>query len=373
MANIIRVLVVDDSAFVRKVVTQMLTRSPFIEVVGAARDGAEALEMTARLQPDVVTLDLIMPGVNGVEYLRRQMPIRPVPVVICSIAHESGELAMDAFDAGAVEFVQKPTALATDRVYDIAEELIGKVKAAAQVRMTAVAPAESPVEHAVAVPEHAAASASASLALDDPASLASTAEPPLVRRTSRTDVLVIGVSTGGPQALRHMIPQFPADFPVPILMVLHMPIGYTAMFAERLNAISALEVVEARDGELLRPGVAFLAPAGRHLTMERQADGSVRTHLDLRPYETQHRPAVDVLFRSAAEVFGPRVLGVVMTGMGSDGLLGAGYIKARGGRILTESESSCIVYGMPRVVDEATLSDGTYALEDLARGIAETL
>lgn len=371
MAQIIRVLVVDDSAFIRKVVTQMLTRSPYIEVVGAARDGEEALEMTARLDPDVVTLDLIMPGMNGVEYLRRQMPIRPVPVVVCSIAHESGELAMDAFDAGAVEFVQKPTALATDRVYDIAEELIGKVKTAAQVRMATVAPAVA--APAPSMSDAATVSATTAVGLRAPTSPVQPAGTPASYRSTRTDVLLIGVSTGGPQALRHLIPQFPADFPVPILMVLHMPLGYTAMFAERLNAVSALEVVESRDGELLRPGVAFLAPAGRHLTMERQPDGTVRTHLDLRPYETQHRPAVDVLFRSAAEVFGPRVLAVVMTGMGSDGLLGAGYIKAQGGRVITESEASCIVYGMPRVVDEATLSDGTYPLDEMAGGIAEML
>lgn len=374
MTQIIRVLVVDDSAFVRKVVSQMLTRSPFIEVVGTARDGEEALEMTERLRPDVVTLDLIMPRVNGVEYLRRQMPIHPVPVVICSIAHDSGELAIDAFDAGAVEFVQKPTALATDRVYEIADELVAKVKAASQVRMATVAsaPAPAPAE-AVAQPEPAATVAAQVGAPTGAAAPAVIRPAGLAFRATRSDVLVIGVSTGGPQALRQLIPQFPPDFPVPILMVLHMPIGYTQMFAERLDAVTGLEVVEARDGELLRPGVAFLAPAGRHLTVERQPDGSVRTHLDLRPYETQHRPAVDVLFRSAAEVFGPRVVGVVLTGMGSDGLLGAGYIKAQGGRVLTEAEASCVVYGMPRVVDEAALSDGSYALDDMARGIAEML
>jgi two-component system chemotaxis response regulator CheB len=347
----IRVLVVDDSAFVRKVVTQILSRSPSVEVVGAARDGAEALELAARFQPDVITLDLMMPRMNGVEFLRRQMAVRPVAVVACSIANESGEMAIDAFDAGAVEFVQKPTALATDRLYDIGEELVTKVKAASMVRMASVT---STLGTAAPAPTF-------------------TLRPRAERRLSsaQADVVVLGVSTGGPQALRQLVPQLPADFPVPIVMVLHMPVGYTAMYAERLNAISPLEVAEAREGDLLRPGAAFLAPAGRHLTLERQPDASVRAHLDLRPFDSPHRPSVDVLFRSAAEVYGPRVLGIVMTGMGSDGLLGAGYIKARGGRVVTEAESSCVVYGMPRSVDEAALSDRSVPLAQMAACIAE--
>lgn len=350
MSQPIRVLVVDDSAFVRKVMTQILSRSPFVEVVGAARDGAEALELAARHQPDVITLDLMMPRMNGVEFLRRQMAVRPVAVVACSIANESGEMAIDAFDAGAVEFVQKPTALATDRLYDIGEELLTKVKAAALVRMTTIT-------SGLAAPITAASF---------------TLRPIDERRTAtQSDIVVLGISTGGPQALRQLIPALPADFPVPIVMVLHMPIGYTAMYADRLNSISALEVTEAREGDLLRPGAAFLAPAGRHLTLERQPDSSVRVHLDLRPFDTQHRPSVDVLFRSAAEVYESRVLGVVMTGMGSDGLLGAGYIKARGGRVVTEAESSCVVYGMPRCVDDAALSDRSVPLAQMATCIAE--
>jgi two-component system chemotaxis response regulator CheB len=349
MSRLIRVLVVDDSAFVRKVVTRMLSRSPFIEVVGAARDGEEALELVERHRPDVVTLDLMMPGMDGVEFLRRQMGRQPVPVVVCSIAHESGEMAMEAFDAGAVEFVQKPTALATDRVYEIADELVTKVKAAAQVAISRMVQGDG-------VPaRRASASAVAT------------------RTQARADVLVLGISTGGPQALRHLIPRLPADFPVPIAMVLHMPVGYTEMYAQRLNEISALEVTEARHGDLLRPGAAFLAPAGRHLSLARQPDGTTRAQLDLRPIDAQHRPSVDVLFRSAAEAFGPRVLGVVMTGMGSDGVLGAAHIKAQGGRIVTEAESSCVVYGMPRAVVEASLSDVSATLDEMADVVTEMI
>jgi len=347
MSDIIRVLVVDDSAFVRKVVTQMLGRSPFIEVVGAAHDGQEALEMVERLEPDVVTLDLVMPGMDGLEFLRRQMAIRPLPVVMCSISHESGAPALEAFELGAVEFVQKPTALATDRVFDIAEELVAKVKAAATVRPALTRRAS---------------------AADDAARAASVDIPAPGSR--RADVVVIGVSTGGPQALREIIPRIPADFPLPVLVVLHMPIGYTEMYANRLNEISQIRVVEASDGEAITGGTMYLAPAGRHLSLRRVDDG-VQAHLDSRPTDTPHRPAVDVLFRSAAEVYGPRVLAVVMTGMGNDGLMGAAAVKAKGGRVLTEDESSCIVYGMPRAVAEAGLSDARAPLGDILRAIME--
>jgi chemotaxis response regulator CheB len=276
MPQLIRVLVVDDSAFLRKVVSQMLSRSPFIEVVGTARDGNDALEMVQRHEPDVVTLDLVMPGLDGVGFLQAQMARRPLPVVVCSIADVSGEMALRALEAGAVDFVQKPTALA-------------------------------------------------------------------------------------------------ADFPVPVAMVLHMPVGYTEMYAERLNAISALEVREAREGDVLAPGVVLLAPAGKHMSFVRQPDGAVKVHLDLRPLESAHRPSVDTLFHSAADVFGGRVLGVVMTGMGDDGLLGAAHIKAQGGRIVTEAESSCVVYGMPRAVAEASLSDRTAPLDEMAAALVEML
>lgn len=349
MTTPLRVLVVDDSAFVRKVVTEMLNRSDALEVVGFARDGEEALELAQRLAPDVITLDLVMPRMNGVDFLRAQSRRRRIPVVVCSIAHESGEMALEALEAGAVEFVQKPTALATDRVYEIAAELIAKVRAAAGATLSAE-PDAGPTVRPAAAPAPPARNAGA----------------------QQCDVVVLGISTGGPQALRHVIPQLPADFAVPVCMVLHMPVGYTEMYAQRLDALAALSVSEAREGDEIRAGRVLLAPAGRHLTFRR--DGrSVRAHLDERPAGLQHRPAVDELFRSAAETYGARVLGVVMTGMGNDGLLGAGHVKARGGRIVTEAESSCVVYGMPRVVVEASLSDRTATLGEMASAIMEMI
>jgi two-component system chemotaxis response regulator CheB len=335
-------MVVDDSAYVRKVVSEMLGRSPFIDVVGVARDGAEALERAAELKPDAITCDLNMPVLDGVGFIRAQMTRDPVPIVVISIAAGAGEQVLAALDAGAVDFVQKPTALATERLMEMAEELVEKVKAAARAPRRAV--------RAPAVPARFVSRGAVGV----------------------FDIVVIGISTGGPQALKQVIPSLPADCPVPIAIVMHMPLGYTEMYARKLDELSAIRVVEADEGALVTPGTALLAPAGRHLTFRRQ-NGTIRAHLDVLPLDTPHRPSVDALFHSAAEVYGPRVLGIVMTGMGSDGREGAAWIKARGGGILTETESSCVVYGMPRAVVEAGLSDAEVPLDRMAQAIMERI
>jgi two-component system chemotaxis response regulator CheB len=349
MDRVLRVVVIDDSAYVRKVVREMLSRSPFVEVVGTARDGREALDVVERLEPDVVTCDLIMPELDGVGFVREQMQRRPVPIIIMSIANETAEAALTALDAGAIDFVQKPTALASEKIFEVSTELIDKVKAAGNITLSKIATAPP-------------------------------AEPPAIVQPAKkvvgshsVDVVLIGISTGGPQALKRLIPQLPETFPVPILMVMHMPVGYTEMYAAKLNELSQLEVREAAEGDEIKPGRVFLAPAGRHLLVQRDGDGKVLTHLDARPFNTLHRPAVDVLFQSAAEVYGSRVLGVVMTGMGSDGKQGTAWIKSQGGLVFTEAESSCVVYGMPSVVVEAGLSDKSIALEDMALAIREVV
>jgi two-component system chemotaxis response regulator CheB len=343
------VVVIDDSAYVRKVVREILSRSPFIEVVGTARDGLEALDLVEQLDPDVVTCDLIMPELDGVGFVREQMQRRPVPIIIMSIANETAEAALTALDAGAIDFVQKPTALASEKIFEVSTELIEKVKAAGNIalnRISAVAP--PPI-----APTHAPATK--------------------VSGKHLVDAVVLGISTGGPQALKRLIPELPADFPVPIVMVMHMPVGYTEMYAAKLNDMSHLEVREAAEGDEIEPGRVFLAAAGRHLLLTRNGSGKVVAHLDARPFSTLHRPSVDVLFQSASEVYGSRVLGVVMTGMGSDGKEGAAWIKAQGGLIFTEAESSCVVYGMPSVVMEAGLSDKSVALEDMPRALMEVV
>ena len=347
MGDIIRVLVVDDSAYIRKVVKQILSRSPFIEVVGTAKDGEEALEMVETLNPDVVTLDLIMPNLDGVGFLKKQMAKRPIPVIILSIASDTSELVLKALDAGAIDFVQKPTALATERIYEIAEEIVEKVKIASKVPIKQVTPYMEKKEIPYPVI--------------------------LETKSKRVDIVVMGISTGGPQALKFLIPQLTKDFPVPIAIVIHMPVGYTEAFANKLNEISSITVKEAKEGDVVEEGMVLIAPAGRHMTFYRRADGIVVTHLDLRPFDTLHKPSVDVMFRSASEVFKNRVLGIVMTGMGSDGKEGAAWIKAQGGIILTEAEESCIVYGMPRSVVEAGLSDESYPLEKMIEGILKNI
>lgn len=341
MNRLVRVLVVDDSAYVRKIVTQMLSRSPFIDVVGTAREGAEALERVDELNPDVVVCDLIMPGMDGVEFVQVQMARKPIPIVIVSIASGSGERALAALDAGAIDFLQKPTALATDKLLDIADDLIEKVRAAATAPMRRAA---------VAAP----------------------AAPPLRRATSGAfDLVVVGISTGGPQALKRLIPLLPASFPVPVAVVLHMPVGYTEMYARKLDEQSALTVIEAREGDEVTAGTVLIAPAGRHLTFRRDHSTRVVAHLDVLPLDTPHRPSVDVLFHSAADVYGARVLALVMTGMGCDGRDGAAWVKARGGTVLTEAEETCVVYGMPRAVADAGLSDASVPLDLIAAAIQE--
>jgi len=349
MDRVIRVLVVDDSAYVRKVVKQMLSRSPFIEVVGTARDGAEGLEMVKDLNPDVITCDLMMPGMDGIAFLTAQMARKFVPVVIVSIANESGELALAALDAGAIDFVQKPTALATEKIFEVSDELIEKVKAAATASMSHlhIAPPGASVEPLPG----------------------SRIEP----RAGLIDMIVLGISTGGPQALKYMVPQLPEDLPAPLVVVLHMPVGYTEMYARKLDSISKITVREAREGNRVEPGVMLLAPAGRHLTFRREANGTVVTHLDTRPFDTPHRPSVDVLFQSAAETFRDRTLGVVMTGMGSDGKQGAAWIKSQGGLIFTEAEETCVIFGMPSSVIEAGLSDRIVPLDRMAQAIMEVV
>jgi len=347
LRGLVRVLVVDDSAYVRKTIRQILSRSPFIEVVGIAGDGEEALEKVKELHPDVVTLDLMMPGLDGLGFLTKQMEAHPLPVIVVSTASGQHELVLKALEAGAVDFVHKPSMLATPTMLEMRDELIEKVKAAATIRLKRLAEeagAEAPV---------------------------AAAEP--VRGTPSVDAIVIGISTGGPQGLKYLIPRLPENFPVPIAIVLHIPVGYTEMYAAKLDQLSSLKVMEAKEGDLVRAGEVLIAPAGLHLTFRRNADQSVVAHLDEQPFGKLHRPSVDILFESAAEIFRSRTLGIVMTGMGSDGKQGASSIKAQGGSIYTEAEETCVIYGMPAAVVEAGLSDRSVPLHRLAEAMLEVV
>ncbi len=335
----IRVLVVDDSAFARKVLRETLSARPELAVVGSARDGLEALERIAELRPDVVTLDLVMPNLDGLGVLRALPPDGP-RVVVVSMADEQSDLGVAALQAGAVELVHKPTALATDRLYELADELVAKVTAAAHAHPRRAEPAP-------------------------PAPLAAPAQ-------ARKKLLLLGASTGGPQALTQLLKRLPASFPVPIAIVLHMPVGYTAAFAARLDQDCALTVVEAREGLVLRPGLVVIARAGTHLKLHRDG-GRFVAHLDARPMGALHVPSADVLFASVADGPASDVLAVVLTGMGDDGVLGAAALERQGGTILTEAESSCVVWGMPRSVREAGLSTAEAPIASMAELILKYL
>jgi two-component system chemotaxis response regulator CheB len=337
----IRVLVVDDSAFARKVVRECLTDAAGIEVVGIARSGLEALEKIAELSPDVVTLDLVMPDLDGVGVLRA-LPADGAPrVIVVSVSGADSELGIEALQSGAVDLVQKPTSLAHDRLYELRADLVAKVRAAAVARRTRL-PAIPP-------------------------------PPPLVRLapTHGIRMVVVGSSTGGPQALSRLLAGIPADFPVPLAIALHIPAEYTEAMARRFDKFCAIDVVEASNGVEMRPGLAVLARGGNHLKLQRERD-RVTARVEGFPVMPFY-PSVDVLFRSAVEAYGGSVLGVVLTGMGNDGLDGAGAIRDAGGRIITESESSAIVYGMPQAVHSAGLAHAEAPIESMEDEILRQL
>ncbi len=331
-----RVVVVDDSALMRNIVTRSLTRAG-VEVVGSARDGAEALAVCARERPDAMTLDLTMPGLDGLGVLRalRERTDTNIRVVVVSAFSEAhGARAVDALAEGAFDLVPKPTA--NEGLDSFIQNLGAKVKAAAASR-----PKRRPLPP-IFTPRPAAVG----------------------RKVAR--VVVIATSTGGPRALAAVLPKLPAPLGIGTLIVQHMPAGFTGSLAARLNASSALNVSEAAGGETLDPGTALIAPGGRHLRLT--PDG--RTELSEDPAIGGLRPRADLLIEDAARAYGDRLLLVVLTGMGNDGLRGAREVKRRGGRILVESEESCTVYGMPRAIVESGLADGVIDLGRLPEAIA---
>lgn len=351
----IQVLVVDDSAYMRKAIREMLEQNSMIQVVGTAHHGADALEQIERLNPDVVTIDLYMPEMDGVGFIRAQMARRPIPIVVCSSAEIDEDRAVAAMEAGAVEFVRKPTSRALDTVYDIRQELLQAVIAAASVPPEKLhVPVTYPLTQTIPLKAPLPA-AGRSLGM------------------GRIDAVLIGISTGGPRALRQMMPRFPERMPVPIVVALHMPIGYTASLARRLDELCAVQVLESEDGMEVLPGCAILAQAGKHTRLRRREDGALTVEVNDEPLNTLYRPSVDELFRSGAQVLGSRVLGVIMTGMGNDGTPGAAWIKAQGGLVYAEAESSSVVFGMPRAAQEAGLVDRMIDLEDLPNQIMEAM
>jgi two-component system chemotaxis response regulator CheB len=323
MSERIRVLVVDDSALMRKLIPAILARESSIEVVGTAMDGAFALKKIEELQPDVVTLDLEMPRMDGMETLRLIMRRAPLPVILFSThSKEGGYATFKALALGAVDFLAKPKDAAAGHLEQIADQLIAKIKVAKRAAGRKLPPA-------VVVEEPGA-----------PKKGSHPAQPP--RR-----VIAIGISTGGPNALQYVLSQIPADFLSTFVVVQHMPEGFTEMFAKRLNECCALEVHEARSGDLLLAGRVLICPGNRHIMVRRMPRGDMVILSDGPPVNG-HRPSADVLFHSVAQEFGLTAVGVLMTGMGDDGAEGLGAIKSAGGMTIAQSEDTCVVSGMPR-------------------------
>ncbi len=329
MSAPVRVLVVDDSALMRKMIPQILERDGSIQVVGTAMDGSFGLKKILELKPDVVTLDLDMPRMDGMEMLRQITRIHRIPAIIVSSHSTAGASAtFKALALGAFDFVAKPQNAASAHLEAIANELTTKVKVAAHAGVPRyITP--PPLVH----------------------NLQRTKKPRADRSSAPTKIVVIGISTGGPNALQYLLSQLPESFAGSIVVVQHMPEGFTEMFARRLNESCAIEVKEAVSGDMLLPGRALICPGNRHIRVRRMHLGAVAVLSD-EPQVNGHRPSVDVLFRSAALDFGPTTIGLIMTGMGEDGADALGTIKAAGGMTLAQDEPSCVVYGMPKAALE---------------------
>ena len=336
----VRVLVVDDSALMRKLIPQMLEADPSIEVVGTAMDGTFCMKKIEELQPNVVTLDLQMPGMNGIETLKEIMRRHPVPVIVVSShSTEGASITLKALGLGAFDFVTKPQD-ASAHMAEAAAELIAKIKAAADCKV--VRPGSLP--GAAARPEKISAGKAA--------------PPP-------SKLVAIGISTGGPQALEFLLAQLPPDFPGTIVVVQHMPEGFTEMFARRLDELCSLRVKEAQSGDLLQAGRVLICPGSRHMKVKRLTMGDVVV-LNDDARVNGHRPSVDVLFHSAAEEFGSHAVAALMTGMGDDGAEGLGAVKRAGGMTIAQSEESCVVYGMPKAAIERGYATRVVALDVLS-------
>ncbi|MCU0242957.1 MAG: chemotaxis response regulator protein-glutamate methylesterase [Vicinamibacteria bacterium] len=343
MTRAIRVLIVDDSAFVRRALMRMLSSNAEIEVVGTASDGLDGIEQVKALRPDVVTLDIKMPRMSGLEALRHIMQECPVPVLLLSsLTTEGADITLRGLELGAMDFIDKTSVQGHMNLINLAEELVGKIRALA------------------GVPRSRLMGAAAKDALRVPI------EPVKDRRI---EVVCIGTSTGGPTALQAIIPRFPENLSTAVLVVQHMPVGFTRSLAERLNGRSLVSVREASDGEPVVPGHVYVAPAGQHMKVRKH--GSVRVWLDDEPRNVLHRPSVDVLMQSVAKVYGNRAVGVLLTGMGSDGVEGMRAIRSAGGRTLAESEESCVIYGMPKAAAEAGVVDRAVPLARMADEILQ--
>lgn len=354
----IKVLCVDDSALIRSLMTEIINGQPDMTVVATAPDPLVARELIKQHNPDVLTLDVEMPRMDGLDFLEKLMRLRPMPVVMVSSLTERGnEITLRALELGAVDFVTKPKVGIRDGMLDYSEKLADKVRAAARARVRQAAPAH-----------HAGAAAGAAAAGAPTAAPAPNFNNPLL---STEKLIIVGASTGGTEAIREVLVPLPPDAPA-VLIAQHMPPGFTKSFAQRLNGLCRITVKEAEHGERVLPGHAYIAPGHAHLLLARSGANYI-AHLSDDPPVNRHRPSVDVLFRSAAQHAGKNAVGVILTGMGRDGAAGLLEMKKAGAYTLAQDEASCIVFGMPREAIALGAADEIASLPEMSRRVMARL
>lgn len=356
----VRVLVVDDSSFFRKVVSEILKVDGHIEVVGTAINGADAIEKVEKLKPDVITMDIEMPVMDGITAVRRIMASHPTPIIMfSSLTTDGAQATLDALDAGALDFLPKKFDDLSQEQGEIKRILCARVRVLGAKGLAGKNPITTRLPHAGKI---------------DLTSSEAAKQPALIsqKKLNHIKVVAIGTSTGGPVALQQVLAKLPREFPFPLLLVQHMPASFTGTFAQRLDKLCAIGVKEAEDGDVLMPGMAFLAPGGKQMLVE-QRNGKVQIRIqDGLPGQT-YKPSVDITFSSISAAYPGHVLGVILTGMGADGREGARLLKSVGSAVWVQDEQSCVVYGMPMAVAEAGLADQVMSLTDIGTQLAQRI
>lgn len=349
----VKVFIVDDSAFMRNALSSMLSSDKDIQIVGTARDGIEAIEKIASLKPDVVTMDIEMPKMDGITALKHIMQKNPVPVImVSSLTSEGAKATLEALELGAVDFIPKNLSDLSINIVKIKEILIDKIKQIGKRDILKVLLKRQSVTKAPDLSKYVIARS---------------------HGDRRIGIVAIGTSTGGPGALQQIIPHLPKDFPVPVVIAQHMPPNFTRPFSERLNQLSKITVKEAEEGDAVNPGLALVAPGRGHMRLKRIRGIETIVNISESKDEFIYRPSVDALASSVAEYYPGRALGVILTGMGNDGLKGFTAIKKTGGKIYAQDEKTCVVYGMPKSVVEAGLADKVLPLDEIAGEIINSV
>jgi len=364
----VKVLVVDDSGFFRRRVSEILSADPTIQVVGTATNGKEAIDQALSLKPDVITMDYEMPMMDGITAVRHIMQRCPTPVLMfSSLTHEGARVTLDALDAGAVDYLPKnfeDISRNPEKVKQLLCEKVHTISRSNRRSISYAAPAAQPASHAQ--PSVSSLGSSPAPRAAAPVRATAPAASPAPKRKPYK-LVAIGTSTGGPVALQRVLTQLPANFPAPIVLIQHMPAAFTKAFAERLDKLCKISVKEAEDGDMLRPGLALLAPGGKQMMI----DGRGAVKILPGDERLNYKPCVDITFGSAAKSYGDKVLSVVLTGMGADGREGARLLKQSGSTVWAQDEASCVIYGMPMAIVKANLADAVYSLDEIGKHLAE--